>query len=163
MKTLYLLRHGHAESKTKLPDSARNLDEEGREEVRITANKMLVMKILPQLMISSHANRALQTAQIAAQIIGYDPQYIRLERDIYYTDTETLIDVIRSQDDTFDRILITGHNPTITWLAQMLDSRYSDSMPTAGMLAFEIQSDSWNGFLQSAARLTGSIAPRSEN
>src|SRR6185503_19265385 len=72
MKTLYLLRHGHAETKAKQPDRERNLDAEGRGEAERTGEKLKKVELLPQLIISSNYNRAYQTAEIAAKALDYN-------------------------------------------------------------------------------------------
>jgi phosphohistidine phosphatase len=146
MKTLYLIRHGHAETKARQPDHERNLDDAGREEVRITAEKMLAQQINPDLIISSHADRAMQSAEIIAAALGYNSKNIEIEKGIYYTDTETLENILEQQDDKYHSIVLAGHNPTITDLARSLSKEYIDSLPTGGLVAFELQTNSWSSF-----------------
>jgi len=157
MKTLYLLRHGHAEDKGKGPDFERNLDDAGREEVRHTARQMQQLKIQPALVISSPANRALQTASLAAETIGYPPDKIVQERNIYYTDVSKLFEILHEQDDSFESILLAGHNPSISQMAGMLSTEIRDYMPTAGLVAFEIDSESWNDFEKNNVRFLYNI------
>jgi phosphohistidine phosphatase len=147
MKTLYLLRHGHAESKTDVPDEARNLDDLGRKEAEYIGELMLKQELRPDLILSSHANRAYQTAETVAGKLGYPVKNIQIERDIYYTDEESVLDVIRSQEERHSSIMIAGHNPTITHLAKKLSKEIKESMPTAGLLILECQSNSWGELL----------------
>jgi phosphohistidine phosphatase len=146
MKKLYLIRHGQAESKRVHPDIDRNLDDEGRDEVARTAHEMVKKNIKPSLIISSYANRALQTATIVAETIGYKPADIALESDIYYTDVQTLFEILHRQEDKYESILLAGHNPSISQLAGILSGEYNDLMPTGGLVAFETDSDTWNHF-----------------
>jgi phosphohistidine phosphatase len=148
MKTLYLLRHGHAETKAVQPDSSRNLDKEGRDEVQGTADKMLKGGINPELIISSHAIRAFQTAEIVAKTLGYNIKNIAIEKGIYYTDTETLIEVIERQEDKYQSILIAGHNPTITELAREISKAFNEQLPTGALAAFELHTNSWDNFMK---------------
>jgi phosphohistidine phosphatase len=157
MKTLYLLRHGHAESKA--VDVNRHLDEGGREEVIITAQKMLEQKINPELIISSHATRAYQTAEIVAKELGYNPKNIEIENGVYYTDTETLENILMQQDDKYQSIILTGHNPTITSLAQILSPRFKDSIPTGGLVAFELLTNSWSSYMNNEKKYLFHIYP----
>ena len=146
MKTLYLLRHGHAESKVRQPDINRNLDEKGRNEVGDTAGKMLKSNINPSLIISSHANRAYQTAEIVAKTIGYNIKNIEIENGIYYTDTQILVEILEQQEDKYHSILLVGHNPSLSFLANLLCNDYIDLIPTAGLVAIELHSNSWDTF-----------------
>ena len=159
MKTLYLLRHGHAEDKIKQPDISRNLHEEGKEEVKLTIENFIRQHPVPNLIISSHANRAYQTAEIAAKMMSYNPKNIELENNIYYSDTEAMREALERQDDKYQSILLTGHNPTTTWFASQLNPDYKDMMPTGGLVAFEINTNSWDSLSKSEAKLLFHIYP----
>jgi len=149
MKTLYLIRHGKAESKEGGPDIKRNLESEGRDEVSRTAEQLLAKHIKPSLILSSPANRAYQTAEIVAEMLGYRIADIAIEKDIYYTSEEVLLETICRQDDQYESILLAGHNPSITHLAGMLTNEYKNFIPTGGLVAFGIESESWNDFNKS--------------
>jgi len=159
MRILYLIRHGKAEDKGGVADIKRNLEHEGREEVARTAEKLLAKHIKPSLILSSPANRAYQTAEIVAETLGYAIANILIEKDIYYTDEEVLLETICRQDDTHESILLAGHNPSITHLAGMLTTEYKDFMPTGGLVAFETDSESWNDFNKSKVSFLFSIYP----
>jgi phosphohistidine phosphatase len=159
MRTLYLIRHGKAEDKGGIADIKRNLEFEGREEVKRTAEKLLAKHIKPSLIISSPANRAYQTAEIVGEKLGYIIADILIEKDIYYTNEEALLETIYRQDDTHESILLAGHNPSITHLAGMLTQEYKDFIPTGGLVAFKIDSESWNDFNKSKVSFLFSIYP----
>jgi phosphohistidine phosphatase len=159
MKHLYLIRHGEAEDKGTRPDFDRNLTNNGRDEVSKTALDMIEQKIQPALIISSPATRALQTATIVADTIGYPAKDILKERDIYYTEFHKLIEILHDQDDQYESILLAGHNPSISQLAGMLANDSQEFLPTGGLVAFEIDSDNWNHFEKTKIRLLLSIFP----
>jgi phosphohistidine phosphatase len=160
MKTLYLLRHGHAESKAKQPDAERNLDAEGRGEAERTGEKLKKTEPLPQLIISSHANRAFQTAEIAARALDYNVKNILIEECIYRTDEGTILEVIQRQDDKYDVILLAGHNPHISEIATDLSNKeFNDSMPTAGIVGVQADVMSWADFAPHNTRLLLTLEP----
>lgn len=160
MKTLYLLRHGHAESKAKQPDVERNLDAEGRGEAERTGEKLKKTEPQPQLIISSHANRAFQTAEIAARALDYNIKNIRIEECIYRTDEESILEVIQRQDNKYDVILLAGHNPHISELAIDLSNKaFNDSMPTAGVIGIQSDVMSWEEFARHNTRLLLTLEP----
>ena len=159
MKTLYLIRHGKAEDKGGVPDIKRNLEHEGREEVSRTAEKLLAKHMKPSLILSSPANRAYQTAEIVAEMVGYRIADIIIEKDIYYTNEEVLFETIYRQNDQYESILLAGHNPSITHLAGILTIEYKDFIPTGGLVAFETDSESWNDFNKSKVSYLFSIYP----
>jgi phosphohistidine phosphatase len=160
MKTLFLIRHGHAETKSDVPDEARNLDDLGRKQVEHIAELMLKQGLRPDLILSSHANRAFQTAEIIAQKLAYPVKSIQIEKDIYYTDEDTLLDVITSQDDASQSILLAGHNPTISRLANHLSKEIKDSMVNAGLLIVECTSNSWSEIRSNTIKHLGYFEPQ---
>jgi phosphohistidine phosphatase len=160
MKTLYLLRHGHAESKAKQPDVERNLDAEGRSEAERIGEKLKKIDPLPQLIISSHAKRAFQTAEIAALALDYNIKNILIEECIYRTDEETILEVVQRQDDKYDIILLAGHNPHISELATDLSNKeFNDSMHTAGIVGVSSDVMSWAEFSSANTKLIISLEP----
>ena len=159
MKKLYLIRHGEAESKRTRPDIDRNLDDIGRKEVALTAHEMLKKHINPSLILSSNAARAMETARIFAEVIGYKPADIVIEPDIYYTDANTLLEVLHRQNDKYDSILLAGHNPSISQLADVLSGNYNDPISTGGLVAFESDSGSWNLFEEEKVKFLFKIYP----
>ena len=84
---------------------------------------------------------------------------IVIEKDIYYTSEEALLETIYHQDDANESILLAGHNPSITHLADMMTQEYKDFIPTGGLVAFEIDSVTWNEFDRSGVRYLFSIYP----
>lgn len=159
MKTLFLLRHGHAESKSDIPDEARNLDSTGRKEVGYIAEFLLKEGLRPDLMLASHANRSFQTAEIVAEKLAYPVKNIQIERDIYYTDEDTLLDVIKRQDDKYRSILLSGHNPTISYLARDLSKELKQSLPTSGLLVLECQGNTWEELAALPVRQIAFVEP----
>lgn len=159
MKYLYLIRHGEAEEKGIRPDFERNLTSEGRKEVTKTASEMVKQKIHPSLIISSPAFRALQTAIIVAEIVGYPTSKIIQERDIYYTDASKILEIIQEQDDKLESLLLAGHNPSISYLAGMLSHESQEFMPTGGCMAYELETHTWNNFGKNKTRFLFSIFP----
>lgn len=148
MKTLYLLRHGQAESKEGQPDVERNLTETGKKQALLTGEKLLKEGLRPDIILSSHANRAYQTAQIVAQTLTYPVKNIAIEQEIYHSDQESLLDIIKRQDNKYASVMIAGHNPTITYIAQILSKNQKHEMPTAGVLVLQCASGIWEDILK---------------
>ncbi|MGZ5244473.1 MAG: phosphohistidine phosphatase SixA [Bacteroidia bacterium] len=147
MKTLYLLRHGHAESKEVQPDDARNLDINGQKAALLTGEKLLKEGLRPDKILSSHANRAHQTAQIVAETLGYPVKNIEIEHDIYYTDDKTVLDIIKQQNDKYSSVMIAGHNPTLSRLAINLSKNEDHDLSPAGVLVLQSDATTWSDVL----------------
>jgi len=159
MKTIYLLRHGNAEGKQVQPDVERNLNAKGKKEADETAEKIKQVQIMPDVFISSHANRALQTATIVADIIGFPVKNIVIEKDIYHNDEYRILEIIRELDNKLDSVVITGHNPSITHLAWFFSKAFKELMPTAGFAGFQFGTDSWAEIKKNEGEIKVFIAP----
>ncbi len=67
MKTIYLVHHAAAgKSKPKSPDRKRALSKKGRKEAIKMAKNLKKNGMLPDLLVSSPAKRAIQTARVFA-------------------------------------------------------------------------------------------------
>ena len=70
--TVYFVRHAEAiERGGDVPDAMRYLTPEGRSFFRKTVKRLLEMEALPDIIFSSPLARALQTAEILAEGIGF--------------------------------------------------------------------------------------------
>ncbi len=144
MKTLYLVRHAHAENKSSRTDFFRNLDDEGKAEVLRTAEIFKSKKILPQLIISSNAQRTMQTARIIAATINYPADKIFADERLYTADEAQCLEVIHDVDNSIDSLMITGHNPTVSGFAHALTGNFSENMPTSSCVTIRFETDQWS-------------------
>src|SRR5437899_3482698 len=72
---IYLLRHGIAEDgKPGRPDSERALTEEGRAKLRRVLKRARTGDVNPSLILSSPYRRAVETADVAVEILRYQGQ-----------------------------------------------------------------------------------------
>jgi len=130
---LVLVRH--AEAVDKGPD-IRDLDREltpgGFRNASLTGNLLKEKKILPDLIITSSAKRALITAEIIAEKTGYDPGKIIINDEVYEASVRTLLEVISQLHNEFQRVLIVGHNPSISYLAEYIcNTEIGEFKPTS--------------------------------
>ncbi|MBD1429232.1 SixA phosphatase family protein [Sphingobacterium litopenaei] len=127
-KILYLIRHGKAEDHSFLRrDYERNLVEKGISRSQIVAQK--IKKQLSKeeiLVVSSSANRALQTAEVFGEILGYSKSEIQQERSIYEAYYTEILKVINKVDDNVNTLFILGHNPGLSDLTNYLCNSYID-------------------------------------
>ena len=121
-KTLYLIRHGKAEDFSfSNSDYDRNLVEKGKQRNKIVAEKL--KKHLSndnKLIISSSANRALQTAEIFAEYIDYPKYSIQQEKGMYEAYYKDILKVINAVSDNIETLLVFGHNPGLSDLCNYL-------------------------------------------
>ncbi|RZK22387.1 MAG: histidine phosphatase family protein [Hymenobacter sp.] len=145
MKTLYLMRHAKSSwSFDDLSDRERPLNDRGRDDAPRMGQALAARHLTLDLIVSSPAVRALSTAVLVARELKYPHDSIKVEPDIYEAEVATLLAVINELPDAANSVLLTGHNPTITDVANHLSpSPLSGEMPTAGVLCLHFQTERW--------------------
>ncbi|MCU4156927.1 histidine phosphatase family protein [Carboxylicivirga sp. A043] len=164
MKTLILVRHakteqlGYMSSKS---DFERSLKPRGYNDTKLVAKDMISRKIRPNLLISSKAMRAKQTARLFAEQLDIDKQDIVLEQFLYdgYTTSE-LLSYLEQFGALHDNIMIVGHNPEIAMTAiSLTDSDYLH-FPTTGTIAISFNVDSWEDINAREGKIEWFVAPK---
>ena len=98
--------------------------------------------IVPDLILSSSALRAQETADGLAAKVGFEGSLLYLS-ELYYTPPETIMEMVMLQDDELRTIFIVGHNPQITGLANMLTEEHVSKIPTMGVVAMTFDTEHW--------------------
>jgi phosphohistidine phosphatase len=98
--------------------------------------------VKPDLIMSSPALRALTTAQLIADEIGYQRKDIVVDERLYAASPDKLLAVVCALDDKLDHVMLFGHNPEFTDLAHRLSSEITD-MPTCAVAEFRFDAQAW--------------------
>ena len=144
MKTIYLVRH--AKSSWKYPDLddfERPLNKRGSKSAPFMGTILKKLKVRPDLILSSPANRAAMTARIIADKISYPLENICFSESIYEFSANALIDVIKDLDDVVNKAMLVGHNPALTDLANYIGDKAISNIPTSGVFCADLDIPSW--------------------
>jgi phosphohistidine phosphatase len=145
MKTLYILRHAKSSWKfSELSDHDRPLNKRGRNDAPLMGKELNAQGILPKLIVSSPAVRALSTATLVAKELDYDPDDISVDERIYGADKNLLLEVVQDTPPDIDDVMIVGHNDALTDFANMLSPESVGSIPTAGIVALKFDTKNWH-------------------
>jgi len=144
MKTIYLVRHAKSSWKyPNLDDFERPLNKRGRKSAPFMGTILKKLKVAPDLILSSPANRASMTARIIANQISYPLEKICFSESIYQFSANALIDVIKHLDDEVDKAMLVGHNPALTDLANYFGDKPISNIPTSGVFCADLDIPSW--------------------
>ena len=144
MKSILIVRHAQASySFQGLKDFDRPLDKDGIKEAQIMSKQLIKKKFIPDYIISSGAKRALTTARIVSKHINYKENNIEVANSIYNSSCEQMIDIIQRVSDKYNKLMITGHNPTFHLLAQMLSGEDIMKFPTCSIFCIKLNIESW--------------------
>ena len=145
MRCLTLIRHAHAEAeRAGIKDFDRSLSETGVREARAAALKLAAENPQVDLILSSPAVRALQTAQIFARALAYPEPRIGTDASLYLASPDAILAALEDIEDAVRHVLVFGHNPGISILARQLSA--NSRMPelnTAGVFSIQLTLPSW--------------------
>jgi phosphohistidine phosphatase len=154
MKTIYLVRHAKSSWKyPSLDDFERPLNKRGRKNAPFMGKMLKKLKVTPDLVISSPANRAAMTARIIAAAINYPLENIAYREAIYEFSEDALIRVINKIDDSVNSSMVVGHNPAINGLANYIGDQPISNIPTCGVYCVDLDISSWAKIYEHCGKL----------
>lgn len=135
MKQLILLRHAKSGWADGGRDFDRPLSARGERDAPEMAARLAARGFRPQLIVASGARRALTTAQKMAAVFDYLLADIDIVDALYQASEQTWIAQIRALPVRCTAVLMVGHNPVITAVANRLcPLARIGHMPTCAML-----------------------------
>lgn len=149
MKELILVRHAKSSWKdASVYDHERPLNKRGKRDAPEMGARLKRRGCEPDLIVSSSAVRALETARTIAGEIGYARKGIMVEDRLYGAGVTELLQVISGVDDSVDSLMLCAHNPGLTDLANHLGPRDIFNLPTCAVLHLRFDTASWNAIGQ---------------
>ena len=145
MKIVTLLRHAKSSWKdTGLTDYDRPLNKRGEHDASMMAARIQQAGIRPSLILSSPAVRVWATAKEMARQLAYPIEFLQRDERLYHAGLQRIIDVLSRQDDSFNSIMIVGHNPGLTEFANYLVPGLTHNIPTSGVVSVQVDTEDWN-------------------
>jgi phosphohistidine phosphatase len=142
MKTLLILRHAKSSWKNSyLGDYDRPLNKRGKRDGPRMGALLRREQLIPDLIISSSAVRAIMTAETVAKYAGYDRE-IAVTRSLYHADPSSYFNVLNELVGDYDRVMVVGHNPGMEELLEELTNVY-ERMTTATLAQVILPIDDW--------------------
>ena len=159
MKTLYLLRHAKSsKDDPSLKDFDRPLNEKGKAQIQTLAKMILKEKIQAEVMISSPAKRAKDTAESIAKLTGYQKEII-YNGKFYEANTEEYAQMIKKTPDEYSSLMLIAHNPTLENFLSELISKETH-LSTCSLARVQIPIVQWKNFnLSIQGELTALYTP----
>lgn len=159
MKTLFILRHAKSSwDNAALSDFERPLNERGLKAAPLMGEVMKKNRFQPEIVLSSPARRAEQTATLIKQSAEIGSA-IRFDERIYEASPARLLEVISEQSEKLESILIVGHNPGLEGLLKFFIGELQP-MPTAALAVVDLETDKWSEVSSSKGNLRTLIRPK---
>lgn len=173
MKYLTVIRHAKSSwDQPGLADHDRTLNERGRRAAPAVAaflNKTYLgggesapLLPRPDRLVSSTANRAMGTAQLMREVIGLPTEQLLLDSRLYLAEASTILEVVRHLDESWNHVVLFGHNPGMHEFAERILARaHVAKMPTCSTVIMAIPTEFWGLAEWGMAQLIGHLTPKS--
>ncbi|MCP4075854.1 MAG: NUDIX domain-containing protein [Gammaproteobacteria bacterium] len=165
LRELLLLRHGKSDWNINTDDFNRPLKDRGKRAAQRMGVWLATHNKIPDIIISSPAERALTTAEKCCKAMGQGSDNILQQQKVYLADTSDLLQVLRKLPASANRVMLVGHNPGLENLLTCLTDGAAKAeedgklLPTATLALLEIELN-WSDIKQGSARLKRIIRPR---
>jgi phosphohistidine phosphatase len=157
MKVLYLVRHAKSDwGKPGQKDEERILLEKGIKRTAMIVDYLRQKEVMPDVIVSSPAARASLTANLIAAGLGYPEKKVDHEQLIYSGDSDDILDHIYETPAKVNSMMIVGHNPTLTNLANRFLDEMLEWLPTSAVVCIHFDTEKWAD-IRKCPRQTGFV------
>jgi phosphohistidine phosphatase len=147
MKTLVLVRHGHARQESE--DLTRPLSSLGRDSLVACAKALA--GYLPDRVLCSPSTRTRETAKVLFEELGWQPA-TETPEGLYLAEVPELRLLVNNTPDATETLWLIGHNPGLSEFATTL-LRRPIALDTSQFVAFSSDAESWSQFTDEACSL----------
>ncbi|WP_160118701.1 SixA phosphatase family protein [Chryseotalea sanaruensis] len=159
-RSLYIMRHAQAEEiHGGLHDKDRELTGKGQQEALIIGTQLSKQGFTPEYIYTSVANRTKHTAALVSDVLKVTSEHVIEEEELYNSSIRSYLSFINKIDASIRSVLLVGHNPTVSYLAEYLSNAEIGSMPTGGLCLLQITVPSWKEVSKESATLLDFIYP----
>ena len=143
MKKIILIRHGKSDwNNPNLTDHDRPLALRGLNDVPEMSLRLKEKGIIPDLILSSTAVRASQTAELVSEVLHIPKSIITFDKNLYHASYGMILKSIQRQDDSNELIFVVGHNPGMNDFINFMGGNL-DNLPTSGQYGFLVDTAHW--------------------
>jgi phosphohistidine phosphatase len=129
-------------------DEERRLLIKGETDTKFVTDYLRSHKVKLDLIITSHALRAVQTAKLFSAAFRYPEESIRTDHLLYYNGLEVLFNQFYDIPEHKKSVLIIGHNPSITTFANNFTDDKVDSLPLSGVIGIRFNISRWEDIIK---------------
>tara|TARA_B110000438_G_scaffold152998_1_gene147052 strand:+ start:12801 stop:13292 length:492 start_codon:yes stop_codon:yes gene_type:complete len=153
MKSVILFRHGKSNWDIDYGlDHERPLSNKGSRDAKTMGKYLAKLNQIPELVISSTALRAKTTAELSIKEGGWKSKFI-LEKKIYQSLPEDLLNILKLLKDDKNIVCLTGHEPTFSSFISLSTNSSWIPFTTASMARLDYKIDRWENIKFSIGKL----------
>lgn len=154
MKTLILMRHAKSSwDHPGLSDLERPLNARGERDAPLMGSHFSSWGLQPELLISSPAVRARETAIRVAEALSYPEAMIRIAPALYEQGVPGFLSVVHALPENLQSVCLFGHNPDISNAVGLLGGEPVTHLPTAALVSLIFAVDDWSAVMPGVGRI----------
>lgn len=143
-RQLLIMRHAQAEDiQPERHDRARELTSKGNQEALLMGSQLFQRALAIQALYTSGAERTQQTAALVSDVLKLNKDLVFVQEDLYNSSIRTYLSFINDLTSDYKTVLLIGHNPAVSYLAEYLTTEEIGSLPTAGICIVKFDIASW--------------------
>lgn len=161
MKRVVIVRHAKSIPYGYDNDFNRDLSDRGKNDAKLISQELKRKGVVPDAMISSPAKRAIKTARIFAENLGFNRKDI-LEAEVIYNGqtTSEFLEMIQKLPEETETVFIFGHNPGFHYFVSNLLKNFDGDMPTCSTVGVDFNVDTWKNTEARTGQKAFHLVPR---
>ncbi len=160
IKTLLILRHAHSSEKQPgNSDKHRELSREGVNGAVKIGTFIKKQGIGIDLITASTATRAIATATIVSNGIGYNPNLIAQAEELYIASVKSMVEFIHELGEEYNSVVLIGHNPHLSYLSEFLCKTELGALPPGGLAIIQFNQLRWEQLEKASGELVHFTSP----
>lgn len=161
-KHLYLVRHAEAAAKeSRQEDKSRELTQTGVKQALHLGAWLRANNFSFDLMVTSSAARAEQTASLIAEGMKLEHPRIKPEDVLYEASVRQLLEYTNNIEDGYNDVLCVAHNPAVSYFAEYVTKADVGDMTAGGLAIIKLELNSWKLVTESSGILQRYVTPDS--
>lgn len=161
MKSVIFFRHGKSDWDAAFGhDHDRPINTRGKRDSARMGQLLADAGFVPDRIVTSSAVRARETLERASDGGDWGDVSTLVTDDLYEASPETVLRVIRMQEDMWSRLLLVGHEPTWSQMITLCIGGGAVKVTTATMARIDFHSPTWKDIAFRGGTLRWMVSPK---
>lgn len=157
---LLIMRHAQAEDiQSDGHDRDRELTTKGNQEALVMGSQLFQRTLGIQTLYTSSAVRTKQTGSLVADVLKLGEESLLVQEDLYNSSIRTYLSFVNQLSNELKTVLLVGHNPAVSYLAEYLTDAELGSIPTAGICSIRFTVSGWQEVTKGCGEMLEFIYP----
>ncbi len=154
MKTVFFARHAKSNwGEAGVSDFDRPINSQGEVDAPVMAKRLHKKHFIPEIIISSDAHRALQTANEYKKVLVPEQNVLK-KSSLYNAMPADIAQVLNQQKASLSSIMIVGHNPGMSEIVSIYAKNSGPvDMPACGVAVVQFDVESWGDIKPATGKL----------